>query len=700
MLKYFTFFISILFFNQLLKAQSVLNCELIYKMSEMPASERIQVLVLTKQGTELPAGIKQNYHSGAIYSVTAGLQELEELSKLPQVLRIEYTKHRLELMGDTCMVRNKLKAAKLGMPPLAQPYDGTGVVVGIIDSGTDFNHPDFKNSNGTSRIKYLWDMNKPVAANTPVAFGYGQEWTNTQIDNGQCTHSDASHYGHGSASSGIAAGNGLAINHYEGVAPKADIVVVALDFGKSGNTISDAVQYIITKAQAMGKPFVINASVGDYYGSHDGTDLEAQLINNQIGNIPGRAMVASAGNGGSIPFHVGYNITVADTGFSWIRNGSSIIRVSEYADTNQVKNVQYSIGVNNGSYRDLGRVGFKNYNYALNTLKRDTLYHGSNRIGVIERAASINSFGVYELSIKIKADSLNYLWRIEHTGAGRIDSWNFDYVTSPLPTVSQYPRMASYKKADTTQTIVSSFQCSDEIITVANYVNRNQYKDVNNNTQITAEVPGQIASSSSVGPTRDNRVKPDIAASGASIITATELSMLPNLTITAPQVVAYGGFHVPAGGTSASGPVVTGLAALYLQKNPMATNRQIKQAIIDCAYRDGFTTTNLPNYRWGYGKLDGFGAMICGMPMSGLQVYTKEGGFVIYPNPLETSSTIHFNSNAKKLLKLYNAAGALVFLDEAQGNTYVLSKNSLSPGFYLLVSEEEGITNKVKLMIQ
>lgn len=700
MFRYFTFFISILVPFLSLKAQSVFNCELIHKMSEIAMDERIQVLVLTKPNSELPSNIKQNYQVGTIYSLVAGLNELKELAKLPQVVRIEYTEHRLQLMGDTCMVRNRLKNAKAGMPPLAQPYDGTGVIIGIIDSGTDFNHPDFKNSNGTSRINYLWDMNKPLAANTPTPFGYGQEWTNTQIDNGQCTHSDASHYGHGTASSGIAAGNGFAINHYEGVAPKADIIVVALDFGKSGNTISDAVQYIINKAQLLGKPFVINASVGDYYGSHDGTDLEAQLINNQIGNIPGRAMVASAGNGGSIPFHVGYNVTVTDTGFSWIRNGASVMRLSEFADTNQIKYVQYSVGVNNGAYHNLGRIGFKSYNYALNTLKRDTLYHGNHRIGVIESVASINSFGVYELSLKIKADSLNYLWRIEHTGTGRIDSWNFDYVTSPLPSVSLYPQIVSYKKADTTQTIVSSFQCSDEIITVANYVNRNQYKDVNNNTQITSEVPGQIASSSSVGPTRDNRIKPDIAASGATIITATELTMLPNLTITAPQVVAYGGFHVPAGGTSASGPVVAGLAALYLQKNPTATNRQLKQAIIDCAYRDGFTTTNLPNYRWGYGKLDGFGAMICGMPMSGLQVYTKENNVTVYPNPLISGATIHFNTNGKKSLKLYNAAGALLFSDEANGNNYVLNRNNLSAGLYLLVSEEAGIINKVKLMIQ
>ena len=121
-----------------------------------------------------------------------------------------------------------------------------------------------------------------------------------------------------------------------------------------------------------------------------------------------------------------------------------------------------------------------NYNYALNTLKRDTIYHNSNRIGIVESVASINSFGVYELALTIKPDSANYLWRIEHNGVGRIDSWNFDYLTAGLPTTNQYARMSQFKAADTLQTICSGFQCSDYVITVGNYVNRNQYIDVNN----------------------------------------------------------------------------------------------------------------------------------------------------------------------------------------------------------------------------
>lgn len=698
---YFAFFSTLLFFQ--ISAQSVFNVDLIKKIEYATVTESIDVLLLSKPNKDLDfskiPGIKVRYQVGNIYAITGNINSIKAIGKLKNVVRIEYTQHHLQLMGDTCVVKNRIKNIKLGTYPLFQSYDGTGVIVGIIDSGTDFNHPDFKDINGKSRIKYLWDMTKPLAANTPTVFGYGQEWNNDEIDLGLCTHTDLVHYGHGTNSAGIAAGNGYSINKYEGMAPKADIIVVALDFNRPGFTIADAVQYIVTKAQLLNKPLVVNASVGDYYGSHDGTDLEAKMIDNLIANVPGRALVASCGNGGSVPFHVGYNVISTDTNFTWIGNNSNRINVSEYADTLQIKNVKFSVSVTNPNLVDLGATSFKAYNYALNTLKRDTIYNNSNRIGIIESVASINSFGVYELALTIKADSIGYLWGISHAGNGRIDSWNFDYVAGALPTSIEYPKITRYKIADTMQTIVSSFQCSNEVIAVGNYINRNRYIDVNNNIQVNNEVAGQLHSSSSSGPTRDNRIKPEITASGATILASSPLSHILALKTNAPYVVAQGGFHVTAGGTSASSPVVAGLVALYLQRHPTATNQQIKQAIINCAYQDVYTGSALPNNKWGYGKLNGFATMWCGENIIGVIEITNQESINVYPNPLINETIISFmNSNSKKI-KLYNSSGQLVLDEECSNTSYTLKRNNLASGLYLLLSEEKNVTYKVKIII-
>jgi subtilisin family serine protease len=506
-------------------------------------------------------------------------------------------------------------------------------------------------------------------------------------------------YGHGTHVSGIAAGNGLANGTHEGCAPKADLVVVALDFNKSGPTIADAVSYIYSKAFVLGKPCVINASVGDYYGSHDGTDLEAKLIESMVKNVPGRVLVAAAGNAGAVKFHVKTQPPAGDTSFTWIKNGSNL-RYWCYADTNQIKNVQISIGANRTNYFNLGNIGFKNYNYGLSSLKTDTLKYNNNRIGIVKTSASINTYGVYELYVQIIADTTGLLWRIESKGNGLHHAWNFDFVNSPLPTVVQYPKITKYIMPDTMYSIVSSFQCLDDVITVANYVNLNSYYDVNNILQTTSEIAGGISATSSSGPTRDNKVKPDISATGANVFSAIALGMQASLISGAPQVVAQGSFHVQGGGTSAASPVVCGLAALYLQKYPSATSMQVKNAIINCAYSDAFTTGTLPNYRWGYGKLNGKGAMLCGIPTAINNVKTNE--VVNYaPNPFTNKVKLSFESEITRLISVYSVDGKLVFTDTFSDFNYELNANKFmvdAKGLLFVKVQSDNNTTVFKLI--
>jgi len=648
---------------------------------------------------------KFNYASGNIASISCDLNTMSQLIEKKIISYAEFIEPRKTLMNDTMIVKNRIKAVKLGTAPLPMAYDGTGIVVGIIDSGTDFAHPDFKDAFGNSRIKFLWDQVPLAGSTVPQPYNYGIEWTDTQINANQCTHNDLPHFGHGTHVSGIATGNGLANGTHHGVASKADIVVVALDFNKTGPTIADAVQYIFSKATLLGKPCVINASVGDYYGSHDGTDLEAKLIETMVQNVPGRVIVAAAGNAGNIKHHVKTQPLLNDTSFTWIKKNNSTLEYWCYADTNNIKNVQISVGANRNNNFNLGRIGFKNYNYGLTSIKSDTLRYNGNQIGIIKTSASINPYGVYELYIKILADTLNLKWRIESKGVGMHDAWNFDFISSGLPSSFSYPWITKYVMPDFNSTIVSSFQCLNDVITVANYVNINNYYDVTGTLQSWAALnPGEnvnnLAASSSWGPTRDNKQKPDIAATGAGVFSAIALGMQANLIANAPQVIAQGSMHIQGGGTSAASPVVAGLAALYLQKNPTSTSIQVKNAITNCAYFDSYTGTNLPNYRWGFGKLDGFAAMTC-IVTDVKQNNLNSNTISYFPNPFKDSVRFNFNKTLTGKIYIYSVDGKLIYEDILNGGSYELTSEKLNEKtigllFVKIVTETE--TNSFKLI--
>ncbi len=578
--------------------------------------------------------------SGKIVSAKMNLSDISELLMQPYVKVIESNIHHMQTMNDTMRMLTHVDEVHAGNSPLTQSYNGTGVIMGIIDSGIDINHPDFKDSSGMTRIKWLWDMTKPVAGNTPQPYGYGQEWSQADIIAGDAVaHTGEDQYGHGTYVTGIAASNGLAVGHFQGVAPASDLIIVGYDFNAQDAVprLSHAVDYIFTKALALNKPCVINASLGDYYGSHDGQDLESQYISSLIDQQNGRVIVAAAGNVGiNYPFHVGRTSIVGDTTFTWLKYNASIpgAYAQIFADTAQFNSIQFAVGADKVSpYFDYrGRTSFFPVAPTINTVVNRNLIVNGKRLGIVQMYTSLNG-GVYQLEVYVVPDSTTYNWRFITTGAGHFDSWTFDWAWQNLPTIASFPDMSHYWAPDTTQSIVSGMACLDNVITVGNYYNTDRHIDYNNTLQITpTDKPRALAENSSRGPTRDNRIKPEITAPGHHIISDGVLTTMPGLIAAQPYKVAPGGFHQTGGGTSASAPVVAGIAALYLQKNPTASWSDVKSAILNCAYHDTLTWGPVPNNAWGYGKADAFGTLAnCGSVST--DDIDQNNAVHLYPNP-------------------------------------------------------------------
>src|SRR4051794_34846071 len=115
-------------------------------------------------------------------SVVTGDIEIERIPALADVeglVRAEVSRtlgHEL----DRALPEARVTSVHTGPPG----HHGRGVIVGLIDSGIDYQHPAFRNADGTTRILRIWDQRlQPLAAeHSPAGFNFGVEYTAADID--------------------------------------------------------------------------------------------------------------------------------------------------------------------------------------------------------------------------------------------------------------------------------------------------------------------------------------------------------------------------------------------------------------------------------------------------------------------------------------------------------------------------------------
>jgi len=659
------------------------------------------------------------YAAGDIAAIRISISKIQQLANVGSIVRIESNDLRLQPMNDQLVIKNHVQEVHYGFN-LPQAYDGSGVVVGIIDEGIDYTHPDFRDEFGRTRIKYLWDQSlinfDPATQAQP--YGYGKEYIGNQIDTSS-QHFD-SQYSHGSHVAGIACGGGIALNNYTGVAPKANMIIVKMNLNSPDNeflsSLVDAVKYIFDRADDLNMPAVINISLGTYYGSHDGKDIQALAIDNLLSAKPGRVIVCSAGNAGTAPLHLGYDLG-PDTSFTWFQYSSQGIYMQLWGDSGSFQNSQFSIGIDrvSPSREFLGGLPFSSLLSNLGVMKTDTVYKGSQRLGIVQSLAQSWN-GSFSMEYFITPDSIlnisptdtsRYFWRLMTKGSGHMDNWSLDMVFDNLPDSISYPFIKKYKKPDNDQTIVSSFTCSDKVITVGSYINRNFYTNANFSiTRDTSLHVGELSGFSSRGPTRDGRIKPDITATGEWVLSCARQDELNILAATEPEKVAAGKKHKRSSGTSMSSPTVAGIAALYLQKNPNATYQEVKSAIINCADHDAFTGNNLPDNKWGYGKVNAY-SVVKGCTV-GLDDIENSNGFELanFPNPFQGQTIIEYDFSSlvkyhSASIQIYDAFGRSIreFILANRSNHVLLDANGLSAGIYTYSLIIDGQRSKTSRMI-
>ncbi len=477
-------------------------------------------------------------------------------------------------------------------PPLS--LTGRGVLVAVLDSGADYRHPEFRNLDGTTRIRALWDQ---TAEGTPppgyyVGTEYTQEQLNEALTREGLTQQEAVREavdeglmqqgavretsgemlarqnalpvsrdvsGHGTGVLAIAAGN-------NGVAYESEILVVKLGSPRADSfprttELMMGINYVIEKALEYRMPVAINISFGNTYGSHTGKSLLETYIDD-ISNLWKSVFCVGSGNEGAAAGHAGGRLAAGE------------IQNVEFAVGNYEPTLSLQIWKN---YVDTFDIFLVHPNGTVLGPFYERPATQRYRAGRTELLVYYGEPSPYSVEQEIYVDFLplgDYIdsgvWNVRLV-PGRIVDGSYQMWFPSSAATGSATRFLRPRESDTL-TIPST---ASNVITVGAY---------NTATDAYADFSGR-------GSEDGGALKPSLAAPGVNIETA------------APD-----GRYVSQTGTSFATPFVTGAAALLMQygvvdgEDPFLYGEKVK-AYLQRGARP------LPGLGGGWNNLTGYGAL-------------------------------------------------------------------------------------------
>lgn len=586
---------------------------------------------------------------------------VERIASLPCVRRMEF--------GNTFhpMLRNARAATGVdrihqgaGLP---QAYTGKGVVCGIVDTGIDPNHVNFKDANGKSRVRVFSNITIDDYGNASEKVYTGTELALFSTDNTENNH--------GTHTLGIMAGSYMGDltvaepvkeegkadvkegpNPYYGVAYDSEIVAAGSK-ALADATIGYGVERILEYAWGNGedkpdKRSVINLSLGSNLGSHDGNDIINQYFD-AVMEQDNPIIVLSSGNEGDMNVAVKKNLTAGDEVAMSFLKGYDI--PSGNGDELSYKNLRYGgAQVWNSSSRPIkvqvvifnaarGKVSKR---FALNESNLDTgqywvsssswQYDTSDivdadlaknfegQVGLLATTDEITGRYYYVVDFQLSDNQANnangqYMVGIEVIGE---DGDRVEMYCNSAQMMTQFSNYSEYKGAavegwepGSADGSINSIACGSNTIVVGSYNTSDCWASIDGYLYTPGAsydfTYGDVSFFTSYGAMNDGTTRPHVCAPGAIVVSSSNRYYTSyEQEIAAQKQASIRPYNwVGLQGTSQAAPHVAGAIALWLEADPTLDVDDVKDIIAKTAIRDAQVDAAV-QMQFGAGKFDAY----------------------------------------------------------------------------------------------
>jgi len=611
------------------------------------------VIVMLKEDAECPTALLQKLGVnireviGRMLILTVPAESLTALGDLDEVESVS--------ADQMCQVMNNIGRDKTNVSEvntlekalsnnLPQAYTGKGVVVGVIDTGIDYNHAAFRNADGSTRVKMAFRF----ISNT----GY-ETYTASDIAELETDYMEGSH---GTHVAGTAAGSFVEGTKYQGMAPEADIILCGLCDAMYASNIITMIKKVFDYAKSVGKPCVVNTSIGLIVDFHDDTSIIVQGLKEYYkteDDKKGRICVFSSSNSGDYQAAIYTTLPAAGTDGYNLKTvlGESNKVDYEEKEVNRYTNISNFFYNLDGSELDVDVKVVDVTTGTLYTLAEKPLY--------TEVGTEITSLN--KLSGKGTINNKSYIKYTLYTTC-LFHEPNLKLAYFVKSTAGKTLRALDNRRGKTTgfhscnlqgyvdgcdNGAFNSWICGEEIIGVGSYYSTNSYVNINGKNwgYSDTSMVDKTDANSSWGVDDNGINHPDVIAPGGCIISAYNIHDIyyfdengdyypqfssSNDLVERVSLFNRWNYYGSMEGTSMAAPHVTGIIALWLQANPNLTYADVRNLIKETSMKDKYVTDTdyIPSHdvrQVGAGKIDALAGLIALTGTTDIPVVKADG---------------------------------------------------------------------------